>query len=272
MNGPHLEIWRQRVWVWSVALGFLLANCFGLLIYKVGYSDRVKTLRGEVAEQNKELADARAQFAQQNDLLRQARVNRQGILRLYDDNFSTRRRRLTGVTAEVRMLASRAGLTPRSINYPEEQIQQYGLIKRSFIFSVEGRYADLRKFINLLELSDSFLTLESISLAEETTRRGPGGRPGTLGYTGAGAGGAPTGGTSFRGVGIPGAASLAPAGGMTAAAGGFGASGGVAAGSPGAPLHMNLTLSTLFAAHDESQDEFAPLPGSNVTPRGKAPR
>jgi Tfp pilus assembly protein PilO len=270
MNGPQLEIWRQRVWVWAVALAFLVLNGFGFLIYKVGYADRVTTLRGELADQNHQTTDARAEFAQQNDLLRQAKVNRQGILQLYDDHFSTRRRRLTGVTAEVRMLATRAGLTPRSINYPEEQIQQYGLIKRSFIFSVEGSYADLRKFVNLLELSESFLTLESVSLAEENLRRAPaggvggaGGRPGAFGVPGAaGSAGAPPGATAFHGVGIPGA-SLAPAGAPASAGGG------TAPSAPGAPLHMNLTLSTLFAARDESQDAFAPLPGSTVTPRGR---
>ncbi len=265
MTGPQLEIWRQRVWVWAVALAFLVLNGFGFLIYKVGYADRVTTLRGELADQTRQLADARAEFAQQNDLLRQAKVNRQGILQLYDDHFSTRRRRLTGVTAEVRMLATRAGLTPRSINYPEEQIQQYGLIKRSFIFSVEGSYADLRKFVNLLELSESFLTLESVSLAEENQRRatagGAGGRPGAFGVPGSA--GAPPGATAFHGVGIPGA-SLAPPG--VPAGGGGGAA---APSAPGAPLHMNLTLSTLFAARDESQDAFAPLPGSTVTPRGR---
>ena len=69
---------------------------------------------------------------------------------------------------------------PRALNYPEEQIQQYGLIKRSFIFNVDGTYTDLRKFINLLELSDSFLTLESAGLTE-VTQRSAAGRPGFAG-------------------------------------------------------------------------------------------
>jgi Tfp pilus assembly protein PilO len=263
-----LDIWRQRVWVWGVALGFVVLNCIGLLVYKVGYSDRVTTLRGELRDATRQQDDLRTQERDMNDLLSQARLNREGILRLYSEHFSTRRRRLTGVTAEVQELASRAGLVPRSFNYPEQQIQQYGLIKRSFIFSVDGSYTDLRKFVNLLEISDSFLTLEGIQLNEQVARRTTGG--------GAGAGAA-----AFPGA-FPGRLSSTPGSSaslsvvrpspLPAAPGGGGAAPGFGAPSaPGSPLHMSLTISTLFASQEESTDALAPLPGSNVaaSPRGR---
>jgi len=66
----------------------------------------------------------------------------------------------------VQSLARKAGLDPRSIAYPEPEIEDYGLVKRSFIFTVDGDYLALRKFLNLLELSDSFLTLEDASVSE----------------------------------------------------------------------------------------------------------
>ena len=136
MIGSRGDIWRQRLWVWAAALGFVALNLAGLLVYRVAYADRVTTLDRDLRDQGRQLADARAERQRQEDLLRQARANREHIRQLYDEHFSTRRRRLTGVTAEVKDLARRAGLAPRSISYPEEQIQQYGLIKRSFIFSV----------------------------------------------------------------------------------------------------------------------------------------
>ena len=39
---------------------------------------------------------------------------------------------------------------------------------RSVSFSVDGDYAGLRRFINFLELSDLFLTLEEVSLSGRT--------------------------------------------------------------------------------------------------------
>jgi len=208
-----------------------------LLVYLFAYSDRVKTLEVNLRDQGKQLADVHAARQHSEDLLRQVRVNRERIVQLYDDHFSTRRRRLTGVTAEVKDLAKRAGLVPRSITYPEEQIQQYGLIKRSFIFSVDGTYTDLRKFINLLELSDSFLTLEDASLAEEGQRRD----------------GANRSGFSPPPPPVPSPPAAAPRPMVVPGAGPV---------PPGA-LRMGLTISTLFSVQDRPRDVLAPLPGAN---------
>lgn len=248
MIGARGDIWRQRLWVWAAALAFVALNGIGLLVYLFAYSDRVKTLEVDLRDQGKRQADVHAAHLHSEDLLRQARVNRERILQLYDEHFSTRRRRLTGVTAEVKDLAKRAGLVPRSITYPEEQIQQYGLIKRSFIFSVDGSYADLRKFINLLELSDSFLTLEDASLAEEGQRRGGANRSGFSPPAGLAQ---PPAAARPNVPGVPGVpVPVAPPPG---------------AGSvpPGA-LRMGLTISTLFSSQDQPRDVLAPLPGAKA--------
>jgi hypothetical protein len=268
MIGARANIWQQRLAVWVPALGFLVINCIGLLVYEVGYANRVRTLQLDLGEQGKQLGAANAERQQREDLLRQAHDNRERILLLYNEHFSTRRRRLTGVTAEVQDLARRAGLVPRSISYPEEQIQQYGLIKRSFVFSVDGTYADLRKFINLLEVSDSFLALEDIALNEAAPRAGgPGGAGGRAAAAPALAGAPATGQPPPQSPGFPAPPSPPVA----------------AAASPSAPgsssvLHMAMTISTLFATRDEPRDALAPLPGVNAgaaaggaPPRGGGP-
>jgi Tfp pilus assembly protein PilO len=249
MIGSRSDIWRQRLWVWASPLAFVAMGTIGLLVYQVAYSNRVKTLELDLRDQRRQLADAHAARLHGADLMRQARVNRERIVQLYDEHFSTRRRRLTGVTAEVKDLAKRAGLVPRSISYPEEQIQQYGLIKRSFVFSVEGTYADLRKFVNLLELSDSFLTLEDAALNEEGRAR-----PGFPAAAAPALPALPAGGAAPR----PGAPS-AP--GAPAAYPGLPALSASGAGPPGS-LRMGLTISTLFAEKEQPRDALAPLPGA----------
>jgi Tfp pilus assembly protein PilO len=252
MIGARGDIWRQRLWVWATALAFVALNGIGLLVYLFAYSDRVKTLEVDLRDQGKRQADVHAAHLHSEDLLRQARVNRERILQLYDEHFSTRRRRLTGVTAEVKDLAGRAGLVPRTISYPEEQIQQYGLIKRSFIFSVEGTYADLRKFINLLELSDSFLTLEDMSLAEEGQRRDAANRSGFSPPAGLGQPAA----AARPGVpGVPGVPVPAPAPPPPPPQAGP---------APHGALRMGMTISTLFSSRDQPRDVLAPLPGANA--------
>jgi Tfp pilus assembly protein PilO len=160
------SIWRRRAPVWVPALVFFLANLVALAVYPVRFAGRAEVTEEEVTAARQELEalevrrrDAEAGVAS----IARARL---AVERLYDERFSTERRRLTRMIAEVKELAARSGLEPRSISYPSEEIEDYGLERRSFVFSVTGTYSDLRKFINLLELSDSFLTLQSVSLSE----------------------------------------------------------------------------------------------------------
>jgi hypothetical protein len=159
------EIWRLRLWVWVPALLFFLANATAYVVYRFGFADRVESLETRLEETQKDLDESAARRARVERLIQRSQRNEVEIRRLYDERFSTRSQRLILVTAEVKKLARSAGLDPLAITYPELPIEEYGLVKRSFSFSVDGTYLELRKFINLLELSDSFLTLEGVTLA-----------------------------------------------------------------------------------------------------------
>ncbi|HEX7184978.1 MAG TPA: hypothetical protein VF756_24335 [Thermoanaerobaculia bacterium] len=164
MKNPS-EIWRQRLWVWVPALVFFLANATAFTVYRFGFSDRVHSLEEDLDREQKELAPLAARRQELERLLALSRRNQQEIARLYSESFATRSQRLTAVTAEVKSLARKAGLDPQTLTYPQQDIEEYGLVKRSFAFPVEGTYLELRRFINLLELSSSFLTLEEVQLA-----------------------------------------------------------------------------------------------------------
>lgn len=166
------EIWRQRLWVWLPALLFFLLNAAAFSVYRLGYAGRVQSLEASLENRREELGKLEAESRQEEALLNRIRTNQADRARLYQ-MFSTRSRRLTSVNTEVKSLARKAGLNPRAFNYGEEEVEQYGLIKRSFSFGVEGTYVELRQFINLLELSPSFLTLEDVTLAEGTGDEGP---------------------------------------------------------------------------------------------------
>jgi hypothetical protein len=167
MRSPG-EIWRQRIWVWAPALVFFLANTTAYTIYRFGFADRQAALEQDLKEEKARLDPLVARELKLTSLLARSKRNQDEIRKLYAESFATRRERLTNFTAEVKTLARKAGLDPRSFSYPEQKIQRYGLVKRSFIFSVEGNYKELRSFINLLELSDSFITLEEVTLSEGT--------------------------------------------------------------------------------------------------------
>ena len=167
------EIWRQRLWIWLPALLFFLANAVAFSVYRFGYAGQVQSLESDmesVREQLKPLEQKRIVLERR---LQRARAAETEVQNLYSDRFSTRSQRLTRIMNEVKTLARQAGLNPKSISYPTQDIEDYGLEKRSFVFSVAGTYSEFRQFLNLLELTDSFLTLEAVTLSEEGGDEGP---------------------------------------------------------------------------------------------------
>lgn len=159
------EIWRQRLWIWVPALLFFLANVAAFAVYTVGYGGRIDALDNTIETQEETLKSLAAEERSAQAMLARVRTNEQQVEQLYTERLSTRRSRLTGVTAEVKSLAQKAGLVPRAFNYPEETIQEFGLIRRSFVFNVEGTYGELRRFISLIELSRSFLSIDEMSVS-----------------------------------------------------------------------------------------------------------
>lgn len=164
-------LWRRttRRWLPPLVVLVLAATLFG--IYQSRFAGRVEVAAQSLERGRAELSRLSAERRELETQLALVRENRERLAAFYDRRLSTERRRLTAIIAEVKDLAQRSGLVPQSITYPEEIIEDYGLRKRSFQFSVEGTYADLRKLINLLELSDSFLTLEGVTLSGDRGAR-----------------------------------------------------------------------------------------------------
>jgi Tfp pilus assembly protein PilO len=150
--------------LWLPALAFLLLNVAALLVYQFRFASRSVGLEERLAQREEQLAKVRVEHERSVALAERAKANRLALDEVYRDRFSTRSRRLTQVTEEIKELARRAGLEPRAFSYPEEEIAEHGLIERKVQFQVEGTYPALRTFINFLELSPSFLTLEEIAV------------------------------------------------------------------------------------------------------------
>lgn len=167
MSAPgSTSIWRRRVALWLPALVFFLLNVVVLLVYPVRFAGRMEVTADELDRE-------RAVLAELVERRRDLESQRQGIERtrlavdeMYSERLAPESERLTRIIAEVKDLAARSGLTPPAVSYPTEPFEEYGLRRRGFVFSVEGSYADLRKFINLLELSQTFLTLEEVTLSQ----------------------------------------------------------------------------------------------------------
>jgi hypothetical protein len=158
------EAWRRRLGLWLPAAGFFAANLAALVLFRLNFAGESAGLERRLADREGQLAAVAGERQSLVEKIERAEVNRLLVADLYRERFATRERRLTQVTEEVKDLAGRAGLALRALSYPEEPIEDFAVTERAFVFTVGGTYEELRTFLNFLELSPSFLTLQQVSL------------------------------------------------------------------------------------------------------------
>lgn len=158
-------LWRARWRTWAPATLFFALNLGALVLYDVVYSDRVDVLAQRLRRLQAHHESLVERHGDLEARLSRVQADRQAIASLYGERLSTERERLTKTLAEFRTLATRAGLQPQAVSYPEEELVQFGLVKKSIVFNVDGDYNALRQLIHLLELSPTFLSIEQVHLA-----------------------------------------------------------------------------------------------------------
>lgn len=160
--------WTSRWWWWALPLAFCVLNGVFLWIHRSSAASGFRELQDDLTAQDTQLQVLRRSHGELEELLATAERNQSGIESLYQHRLASEALRLTDVISEVKGLARRAGLDPPSISYSDVEIEEHGLVQKSIVFGVEGRYAQIREMVNLLELSDHFLILDEIRLRETT--------------------------------------------------------------------------------------------------------
>jgi Tfp pilus assembly protein PilO len=173
VSGFSASIWGgRRLWIWLPPLLFLLVNLVAFIIYHAVYADEAAVSQSRLEEAQDQLETLRARRVELEDYIGRVEGTLERVQQLYDTELASEEERLTTILREVKRLAREAHLEPQSTTYPREELEDYGLTRRAFVFSVQGTYFDLRKLINSLELSEYFLTLEDVSLSEVGGRAG----------------------------------------------------------------------------------------------------
>ena len=164
-------IWREKRWL-LLAIGALLAlNAVFFLTYRVRYEERVADLNEKLTRAKTERDEARASrvAAERRD------ASYRNVLRnmeqVYTDLWSTADQRLTPLILEIRQLArtSQVGM-PRTISYDQTDVESQsagdlGASAMVVSFGVEGTYQQIRRLINLIELSKQFMIIDEISFS-----------------------------------------------------------------------------------------------------------
>lgn len=165
-------IWREKRTLLLVIGVLLAANAMFFLTYRVQYQSRLDDLETRREEAERELENARTARMNAERSLQAYRKVEQDVQQIFDQHWSTQQRRLTAMIAEVKRLAVASSLQPRAYMFDRTESKQTGP-RRDVVganevgmsFSVQGNYAQVRRLINLLELSRQFVIVDRISLA-----------------------------------------------------------------------------------------------------------
>jgi len=169
-------IWREKRILLIILGMLLLANAIFFFTYRVQYVSRLDDLDTLKEQSQGRLDQARnTRIAAQQQLAAYKKVQND-LQVLYNERWSTPAQRLTALIDEVKKLAAASHLEPPSYQFttgePKNATTATSGIKGSIgtttvgiAFTVQGTYEQMRRLINLMELSDQFVIIDGISLA-----------------------------------------------------------------------------------------------------------
>jgi len=176
-------IWREKR-VLLIVLGVLLfANIGFFFTYRVQYQSRLQALDDRLAQAEGQLEQARTARVRAEQTYRSYKQIETDVDRIYNQHWATQSERLTAMISEVKRLTVASSLVPTTVTYSQNAVaakkqlrgatnaprrvqrDSIGATEVGITFGVHGTYAQVRRLINLLELSDQFVIISQIGLS-----------------------------------------------------------------------------------------------------------
>lgn len=165
--------WRQDLGRWLPAAIFLLLNVLLLAVFVSRFADEAEVARTRLGKQREALEALQARRQTAEEVLERVKASEDGLTDFYGRRLSTEGESLTRIISEIKEICRLAGIPPSSITYQKERLEGQDLSRRNIDFSVSGSYAQFRQLLNLLELSDSFLILQQVSIGGANVEGAP---------------------------------------------------------------------------------------------------
>jgi Tfp pilus assembly protein PilO len=164
-RGFRASAWRTRAPLIAGLAFVLVAGIAVLVTYHGFYDARVQALeatRAELAARRDEAAVAAAKVKATEQRLR----NVQKELETFNkDVLGTRKERLAALIEDVYALTQKAGLVPGQIAYALSDSE--GAARLALSFSVQGRYADVKRLLFSFENNPRFLLVENVAVSTD---------------------------------------------------------------------------------------------------------
>jgi hypothetical protein len=168
-------IWREKSTPLVVLGLILLANTIFFFTYRVQYQSRLDSLDARLEEAKGELDRARNTRVRADRTFQSYRQVEKDVQLVFDEHWSTQQQRLTLLIGEVKHLAAASNLAPPSYSFDMNDVKSETSSKRKnsslganevgISFAVSGTYEQVRRLINLLELSRQFVIIDRVALS-----------------------------------------------------------------------------------------------------------
>ena len=169
-------IWREKRNLLILLGVLLLGNVVFFMTYRVQYQSRLDEMDARLAAAEEQLERSRQARADAEAKLQAYKKVERDVAAIFDEHWSTRPRRLTLLITEVKRLADASNAIPRTYTFARTEVQAsshtaqarriaVGAEEVSITFSVDASYDQVRRLINLIELSQQFMIIEGISLS-----------------------------------------------------------------------------------------------------------
>jgi Tfp pilus assembly protein PilO len=157
-------IWREKQLLLVVLAILLIANLIYFFTYRVQFEARLEEYAGRAGQSQARLEQAKASRVAAERQLASYRKVEHDIQDVYVNRWSTEAARLASLIEEVKRLAVVSQLIPQTYSFAHvagtPEATSVGIT-----FAVQGTYQQVRRLINLLELSQQFVIVDQITLS-----------------------------------------------------------------------------------------------------------
>lgn len=162
-----------RVLVRSVLGVLVLANVVAALVIFKPWGGSPEDLARQQGDLRHQLTTMQARLAKTKALVAKAERARKEGDQFLTEYTTDRRTTFSTIAAELERASQDAGIKPRPASYELQPVEGSDtLYQMTITAAYEGSYANLTKFMNLLDKSPRFLIIESLMAAPQQTNAG----------------------------------------------------------------------------------------------------